>query len=447
MAYLLNLIYAVLLLIAAPWFLYQAIFRGKYREGFAAKFLGFVPARTSNAQCIWFHAVSVGEVNLLGVLLKEAADKRPDIECVISTTTMTGLELAQKKYPERNVFYCPLDFTWAVRRAMQRIRPSLLVLAELELWPNLIAAAKEHGAKVAIVNGRLSEKSFRGYARVRRLLQPTFNRIDLVAAQNEEYAERFRSPGLNASRVHTTGSLKFDGAQSNRRNPKTASLRQLAGLNETDIVFLAGSTQAPEEQLALDTFKSLMADHPRLKLILVPRHPHRFDEVAALLDRGGLPWRRRTHFSRLADAVGVAAKPGAAAACILLIDTVGELGAWWGAATIGFVGGSLFSSRGGQNMIEPAAYGVATCFGPNTQNFRDVVELLLAGNAAVRVSTADELTAFVRRCLEDSNYAAALAENAKALVRQQQGATQRTWALVEPLLIYKPIASPSAKAA
>jgi 3-deoxy-D-manno-octulosonic-acid transferase len=148
-AYFFNIAYLCLLCLAAPWFLWQAARRGKYREGFAAKFWGAVPRRQSSAPCIWFHAVSVGEVNLLAVLLKEAHSRRPDAECVISTTTMAGYALAQKKYAGHTVFYCPLDFSWAVRRAMRRIRPSLLVLAELELWPNLIAAAK--AAKIALI--------------------------------------------------------------------------------------------------------------------------------------------------------------------------------------------------------------------------------------------------------------------------------------------------------
>jgi 3-deoxy-D-manno-octulosonic-acid transferase len=288
MRYLLNLVYASLLALAAPWLIYQRLFRGKYREGFAAKFWGAAPRRNSDRPCIWFHAVSVGEVNLLSVLLKEAREKRPDMECVISTTTMTGYELAKKKYAGQAVFYCPLDFSWAVRRAMRRVRPSLLVLAELELWPNLVRAAKERGAKVAIVNGRLSEKSFRGYRRIRRLLKPVLDCVDLVAAQNGEYADRFRALGVAAGRVHVTGSLKFDGAQTDRNNLKTQTLRQLAGFASDDTVFLAGSTQAPEEQLAVEAFQSLSAEHPRLRLVIVPRHPHRFDEVAALLDRSGL---------------------------------------------------------------------------------------------------------------------------------------------------------------
>ena len=228
-AYFLNVAYFITVLVASPWLIYQSIFHGKYREGFAAKFLGSVPARDSTRPCIWLHAVSVGEVNLLAVLLKEIASRRPDVECVISTTTKTGYDLAKTKYAAHTVFYCPLDFSWAVRRAMRRIQPSLLLLAELELWPNLVRAAREHGAKVAIVNGRLSEKSFRGYRRIRRWLAPVLNQIDTIAVQNEDYAHRFRALGMDAARVHVTGSLKFDGAQANRQNPRTQSLRQLAG--------------------------------------------------------------------------------------------------------------------------------------------------------------------------------------------------------------------------
>jgi len=427
-AYLLNAAYILVIVVAAPWFFFQRLFRGKYREGFAAKFLGAVLERKTSAPCIWLHAVSVGEVNLLAVLLAEITKRRPDVECVISTTSMTGYELARKKYSQHTVIYCPLDFSWAVRRAMRRIRPSLLVLAELELWSNLIRAAKEHGAAVAIVNGRLSERSFRGYNRLRRVLKPTLDRLDLVAAQNDEYASRFRALGIDPGKVHVAGNLKFDGAHTNRDNPRTQSLRELAGFSEGDIIYLAGSTQDPEEQLALETFQKLAADYPRLRLILVPRHPHRFDEVAAQLDRSGLAWQRRSQLSPSNHGLPPTA-------CrILLVDTIGELSAWWGTATIGFVGGSLHSTRGGQNMIEPAAYGVATCFGPNTQNFRDAVELLLNAQAATRVTSGEELTAFARHCLEDPFFVTNLGRRAANLVRQQQGATERTWSQVERLL-------------
>src|SRR6266481_4956720 len=192
MPYLLNILYLAAILLALPWLLYQRLRHGKYREGFGAKFCGIVPERKTDKPCLWLHAVSVGEVNLLEPILKRWERLHPDWDCVISTTTQTGYHLALKKYAPRAVVYCPLDFTWAVRRAMRRIRPNLLVLTELELWPNLIAAAKCRGAKVAIVNGRLSEKSFRGYRRMAWLVGRVLKQIDLIAVQNEDYAERFR---------------------------------------------------------------------------------------------------------------------------------------------------------------------------------------------------------------------------------------------------------------
>ncbi|HYO25958.1 MAG TPA: glycosyltransferase N-terminal domain-containing protein, partial [Lacipirellulaceae bacterium] len=396
-AWLLNLAYLATLAIAAPWIVWSAVRHGKHREGFADKLLGRVPQRDGDRPCVWLHAVSVGEVNLLATTIAELARVRPEWQVVVSTTTKTGYELARNKYAGRMVFYCPLDFSWAVAAAMRRVRPTLLVLAELELWPNLIAAARRHGARVAIINGRLSDNSFRGYGRVRPIVARVLRQVDLLAAQNEETAARFRALGARPHTVHATGSLKFDGAQTERSNPRTVELQRLAGLTEGAVVFLAGSTQAPEEEYSLRIFQRLAATRPELRLILVPRHKERFDEVAGLLDRSGLTWQRR---SELPAAAGVSAAPpvravgGVSGAAndrrcnpdsawdasptksrlpqwrVLLVDAIGELGAWWGAAQVGFVGGS-FGSRGGQNMLEPAAYGVALCFGPNTWNFRD----------------------------------------------------------------------------
>ena len=447
MPYLLNLVYLLLILAASPWLLYQAIRNGKYRRGYAQKLLGRVPRRTSQGPCIWLHAVSVGEVNLLAPLLKMIEQQRPGWECVVSTTTLTGMSLARRKYPGLTVFYCPLDFTWAVGAAMRRIRPSLLVLAELELWPNLVRAARRHGARVAVINGRLSEHSYRGYRRIRPLAARLLGQIDLVAVQDETYAERFAALGAAAGAVHVTGSMKFDGAETDRRNPATERLRRLAGLRDDDVVLLAGSTQEPEEAAALETFRELSGAWPQLRLVLVPRHPERFHAVARLLDQSGLAWRRRTeldsppphdHDHRAAGLVPAPTqrrdKPGGSAeARILLVDVVGELGAWWGTAGIAFVGGSL-GRRGGQNMIEPAAYGAAVSFGPNTRNFRDIVAMMLARRAAVVVEDGEALTRFVRRCLEQPDDAAALGDRARTLVTEQLGATRRTYTLLARLV-------------
>ncbi len=410
MPYLFNLLYAALIVVAAPWLVYQAVRRGKYRAGLAQKFLGRVPVRTGNRPCLWLHAVSVGEVNLLAPLLAEIRRTRPEWECVISATSVTGYTLARKKYADYTVFYCPLDFSWAVRGAMRRIRPDGLVLAELELWPNLIRAAREAGARVAIINGRLSEHSFRGYRRARLLLQPLVRQIDLIAVQNEEFAGRFRALGAREDAIRVTGSIKFDGAQTNRANPATVALAGAAGFAAEDIVFLAGSTQQPEESLALAAYESLRDRFPRLRLVLVPRHPERFGEVADMLAASGVRWQRR---SKLGDGVDTAAR-------VLLVDTVGELGAWWGTSHIAFVGGSIHK-RGGQNMIEPAAYGAAVSFGPNTRNFRDIVAQLLMADAAVVVRDGHDLTTFVERCLEDPEFARNLGQRAARVGRQPTG--------------------------
>ena len=422
MPFLLNLIYLLLIVLSLPWLLWQAARKGKYREGYAAKFLGDVPERTSQKTSIWFHAVSVGEVNLLAPLFKHIEQEQPDWECVISTTTMTGMALAKTKYPKNMVFYCPLDFTWAVKNAMRRIRPDVLVLAELELWPNLILAAKRHGARVAVINGRLGEKSFGGYRRIRFFVSRLLRQIDLLAVQDETYAERFRTLGARPESVHITGSMKYDGAPTDRRNAATQRLAALAGFLPNDVVFLAGSTQEPEEAMALDTFRRLSEEWPELRLILVPRHPDRFEAVAKILEASGVAWQRRTAMK--CEAAGDDR--------VLLVDVVGELSAWWGTAQIAFVGGSM-GSRGGQNMIEPAAYGAAVSFGPNTWNFADIVSAMLDRDAAVVVHDAEECSSFVRRCLERPDYATALGERAQSFVRSQLGATARTLELLAKL--------------
>ena len=187
-----------------------------------------------------------------------------------------------------------LDFTWAVNAAMRRIRPDVLVLAELELWPNLVWAARRHGARTAVINGRLSQRSFAGYRRIRPLVSRLLRSIDCIAVQDETYAERFRALGARPEAVHVTGSMKYDGAQTDRDNPATRRLAALAGLAADDVVFLAGSTQEPEESVALEVFQQLSRDWPQLRLIIVPRHPERFDAVARMLDASGVAWQRRT---------------------------------------------------------------------------------------------------------------------------------------------------------
>ncbi len=417
----LNFVYLATLFLATPFLLYRSLRQGKYRDGWSAKFFGLVPRLEPLAdgrRRVWFHAVSVGEVNLLKPIVAELAAARPDWEFVVSATSKTGFELARQLFGARtSVFYCPLDFTWAVKTALRRLRPDALVLVELELWPNLIAAAKKAGVRVAVVNGRIGDGSFRSYSRVRRFLAPTFGRIDAIVAQDALAAERFRALTPQPERVSVSGSIKFDGVETNRANVATVRLARLAGIGPDDVVFLCGSSQDPEEAAALETFRRLRDEFPALKLIIVPRHKERFEEVARLLEKSGVPWTRR---SRLSDEA-----PEAPSSRVLLVDAIGELGAWWGAAQIAFVGGS-WGTRGGQNMLEPAGYGAAVSFGPKTRNFRTIVEALLRADAAVVVSDGDEMTAFVRRALADVAFRERLGTAARTLTLQNRGATERT---------------------
>ena len=435
-----NFCYFALLAVISPLIWYRVLVLKKYREGWGAKLFGCVPEfptkpHGSKTKRVWLHAVSVGEVNLLRPLLRQIAEKQPDWECVISTTSSTGYAVAQKQYGENHaIFFAPLDFSWAVHKAVKRIKPDMLVLAEQEIWPNLVAQCKLCGVKIAVVNGRISEGGFRRYRFIRPLWRKVMRQLDLLCVQSETYSDWFQKLGANPKAVHVTGSLKFDNARTDRENPVTQSLRQLAKIAPDETVFLVGSTQEPEEELAVDAWLALRESHPKLRLILVPRHPERFDCVAQMLDRkiGNSPqhWQHR---SRLQIDTVIDENSVEHGRQPILVDTVGELGAWWGTAHIAYVGGSM-GTRGGQNMLEPAAYGAAVSFGPKTKNFRDIVSLMLADEAATIVCDGNELTAFVRRCLDDADFAATQGQRARQLVQKHLGATAKTIDLLAGLM-------------
>lgn len=426
-----DAIYVALLLFASPLLIWSALRHGKYRAGWSQKLLGRVPLRTGESRCVWFHAVSVGEIRVLGRLVDHFRSRFPDWEVVISTTTLTGYQVAEQQFPNETLFYCPLDFSWAVRRAMSRVRPDLFVLAELEVWPNLIRAAKRAGAKTALINGRLSDSSFRGYQKAGWLLRSTFASFDYVGTQSQEYLDRFAALGVNTNGLEQTGSLKFDGVESDRTLPQFAELRRLAGIGANDRIWLAGSTQPEEDALVLAAFESLAKKWPDLRLILVPRHPERFDEAERRIEASGQPYLRRTRLSGGRSKEGQRPSAGASQAHesarwrVLLVDTVGELGRWWASAEIAYVGGSM-GRRGGQNMIEPAAFGAAVSFGPSTANFRDVVRLFRSRDAAVVVSDREEMESFVEKCLAKPDFVSSIGSRARRLVAEQQGASMVT---------------------
>ncbi len=422
---LLNVVYLLAAILMLPWVAWRRLSGARPVAAPWTRLTGgvTVAAKPTGATRIWLHGVSVGEVQLLAVLAAELrrqaeADGRA-IDCVISSSTTTGLEVAATRFGTEHAFPCPLDFTWAVDRVLDRVGPDLLVLGELELWPNLLRLTHRRAIPILVANGRMSEPSAAGYARIRPVVRRMLAAISLVIARSQADADRFTC--LGAAAVTVTGSMKFDGVRGDRRAADVERLRGLAGFAADDVVFLAGSTQEPEERLAALAYLAARDRHPGLRLVIVPRHVERSAEIAALLDGLSLRWSFR---SQLADA----APPPRDHA--LLVDTTGELGWWWGTATIAFVGGSLDGKRGGQNMLEPSAYGAAVAFGPHTQNFRDEVRRLLDAEAAVVVADGPELTAFVAWCLDNPDGAASLGRKAADLVASQRGAVAATARLI-----------------
>jgi 3-deoxy-D-manno-octulosonic-acid transferase len=430
MRWLLNAVYMLLLVSISPVITWRMFRHGRYRQGLSEKLLGRVDFHADGRPVVWFHAVSVGEVIQLQKVVDEFRRRtRDEFQIVISTSTDTGWELVQKRFADCQKTWFPLDFSWAVSQAIRRIRPAQVVLMELELWPNFLAECHRLDVPVSIVNARMSERSHRGYCRIRFLLKPLFTRLALVAAQSQTYADRLISLGASEQRTVVTGSIKFDGVETSRTNSKTENLRRIFGLKSGETVFVAGSTQEPEEQLALETWLQLRGQHSQLRLILVPRHRERFDEVASLVTSRNLPLLRRSSVQDSSQQYAETDnKP------IILLDTIGELSACWGLADVAFVGGS-FGNRGGQNMMEPAAYGAGVLFGPNTWNFRDIVERFREADGCVQLQSSHQLTSTIDELLSDPARRQQLGRNAQKAVLQQQGATARTAELLHEVLL------------
>lgn len=400
--------------------------RGRYRwADLSDRLLGHVPPRQGSTPCLWLHAASVGEMKVLLKLLPALERQYPEFELVVSSATTSGYQLASKSVERHSVIWFPLAFSWAARRVLKRLRPTAIVLVDMEMAPALISAARRRGVGVFVVNGRLSQRRQRMLRAWPKTAHESMRSLDGVYAQSAEDAVQFVSFGARPEVVEITGSLKFDCVEADREHAEACRLRELAGVSEDDIVFVAGSTKAGEEKAALDAFRLAAEQHPQLRLLIAPRNASRFEAVARLLEGSGLKWQRRS----MLEMQG--ADPEAR---VLLIDSLGELLHWWALADIAFVGGSLHG-QGGQNMIEPAAYGAAVCFGPHTENFRDVVSLLVADDAAEVVWTDSELAQFVRHCLEDRLHAETLGWRARQVVQQQAGAIDATLMALDRALI------------
>jgi 3-deoxy-D-manno-octulosonic-acid transferase len=419
MAWLLNCAYLVVLALISPWLIYRSLRTGRYRRALRAKLFGL--RRTLPPGAVWLHGVSVGEIHLLRQVVAAFRRRYPNLPCVISATTDTGLDEARTCFPELFVFPFPFDFSWAVRRSLRAIGPRLVVLAEAELWPNFLMAARRQDVPVTVINGRMSPRTLSRYRQLRPLARWLFGHLDLLLMQTEHFARAVRILGVPADRVHVTGTVKFDGVLTDRRHPRTHVLREMLHVQDDQLIWIAGSTQAPEEEIVLDVWQKVRTYHPNLRLFLVPRQKDRFDEVADLLERAGVDFARRSSCADLGRPV-------------VLVDTMGELGALWGLADVAFVGGSLDGRRGGQNMIEPAAFGAAVVFGPYVWNFADTAVRLIDAQAACQVADAGQLETVIRLLLEDPAERRRLGDCARRFVLEQQGATEQTVMLLGQLM-------------
>jgi 3-deoxy-D-manno-octulosonic-acid transferase len=414
---------SLVLVVSLPYWLYQALRHGKYRRGLAER-MGKVPARLGSfegARIVWIHAVSVGEVLAVSGLVAQLRRAFPEHRVLISTTTDTGQDLARKRFGEENVFYFPIDFAAAIRPYLETLRPELVILAETEFWPNFLRMVAESGARLAVVNARISDRSWPRYRRFRWALRRMLSHVDLFLAQTHQDGERLKSIGAEPRRVQVTGNQKFDVAVPGA-SPIVESLRRSFLSEGASPILVCGSTVDDEEAPLLKAFENILVSHPRAAMVLAPRHPERFDSVAKLLERMSIPSYRRSVWAG-----------ESLAGRVLLVDTIGELASLYALADVAFVGGSLVP-RGGHNIIEPAQHGVAIVTGNHTENFRDIVGLFQSRDA-VRIVGVSELPLTLMYLLDNDEERRALGRRAKETILSQVGATSRTLEALKSLLV------------
>ncbi|HZU23202.1 MAG TPA: 3-deoxy-D-manno-octulosonic acid transferase [Terriglobales bacterium] len=412
---------ALAVVLSAPWWLLRMALHGKYRAGLSER-LGRVPPRLRAVglqPAIWIHAVSVGEALAVASLIDRLRGEFPAHRIVVSTTTNTGQQLARKRFGAENVFYFPLDFAFCIRPYLRALQPRLVVLAETEFWPNFLRMARSSGAQIAVVNARISDRSFPRYRRWQNLLRRALANISLFCAQTETDAQRLRQIGAPIERVHTSGNLKFDirpPAETALVAELRAAIRQ-AGLGP---VIVAGSTVEGEEGPLLREFAAAVQPHfPNALLVLAPRHPERFAAVAEQAMRSGHALVRRSEW---------AARP---LARVFLLDSIGELASLYALADVAIAGGS-FAPRGGHNILEPAFFSKPIVIGPHYHNFRDIVERFLRSDAVIISQQPLQAAAAL---LNQPARAEQLGSHAAAVLHAERGATDRTFNALRGLVL------------
>ena len=413
-----RLAYTALGLLLVPALVARLAWRSRAEPGYGAHIaerFGRYAGKAPDAPIVWIHAVSVGETRASEPLVRALEKRYPDHRILITHMTPTGRTTGEALFGNSVLrAYLPYDLPYALRRFLDHFKPRAALIMETEIWPNLVHACASRGVPLLLVNARLSARSFRGYRRLGALARDTVRSFDAIAAQTQSDAERFRALGAGA--VEITGSLKFDAEPPLADLAKGRAWRESYGARG---VVLAASTRDGEEALVLDAFERLQPD---ALLVIVPRHPQRFDEVAALLERRGIRYLRRSS--------GEAPSRGTRA---ILGDSMGEMAAYYAAADVAFIGGSLLP-YGGQNFIEACAVGVPVLLGPHTYNFAESAERAVQGGAAIRVGDASELACEITRLLADESLRREVSQRALRFSAEHRGATQKVMALLERVM-------------
>ena len=441
---LLDLFYILLVVALMPMFVYKAVTQGKYARGLRQR-MGHIRRRYSLQPLIWLHAVSVGEVNAARALIKRLREDLPDHELRISATTRTGYTRACELFGKEEVFYFPFDLSWVVSRVVRRLRPSLVILMELEVWYNFMVQADRFEVPVIVANGRMTESSKRTYRLIGALTSRMFRRLRHVFAQDEEIAERFRAVGVPADRLSVSGTMKYDATLVAPEAPGSSELARALGIKATHRLWVAGCTGPGEEEEILTAHQQLLQEgHANVRLAIVPRHPERFAEVASLIRVRGFNLRRRSKHPDLPleqtaegprvmgfgllDPVGALPRD-----TVVLGDSMGELEKFYSLARVVFVGRTLVP-LGGSDMMEAAGLGKPTVFGPHTFNFAEPVKALLEAEAAFQVADAAELTPILQRLLDDPGFARGIGQRAQEVIINNKGAAERHMKLICEIL-------------
>lgn len=402
--------------------------RGGYRRDFMHRFARYdQTVRTQLAdgrRSIWIHAVSVGELFVAFKFMEACRARFSDVAFVVTTTTSTGYALTKERLRSPDLsLYFPLDLSFIMRRALDWIRPEALICVEGELWPNLIRQARTRGIPVCLINGRCSERSYRGYRKLRWFMSRLLKMVNVLYVQSDVDRDRFIALGAPAERTHTVGSAKYEMVEPDKQAVAAASeALQAAGFPNDAQILLGGSTWPGEEEALIAIYKACRVDRPNLRLVLVPRHAERAPDVQRILDQHGMTYRFRRPVPNEPDG----------APDVYVVNTTGELRNFYACADVIFVGKSL-TQHGGQNVIEPAALGKPLLVGPNMENFPGVMADFLAADAVRQVPDAAALMDAVKALLDDAAERQAMGDRALALVRQQAGAVGRTVESIAPL--------------